>query len=253
MAEPSGQDSGIGALLAERLVELETAEAERAGAKRLDRKLELFEAIVLSIAAVLAAWTGFQAAKWSGVQANEFSVAGADRVRANALFAADGQQATIDVTAFAQWLEAAESEGLLTQLADGDTSLESDPDALSGVLYERFSPNFQAAFDAWIAASPLSSADAPPTPFQLPEYEREGFDQAALLEQQAENHAAAARNANQRSDNYVVMTVLLASVLLFVGIGSKMDTFRARGFLLVAGTTLLLIAIVVSAFFPKEI
>ena len=49
------------------------------------------------------------------------------------------------------------------------------------------------------------------------------------------------------------MTIMFATVLFFVGISSKMDTFRARIFLLGAATTLLLIAIIVVASFPKNV
>ena len=47
--------------------------------------------------------------------------------------------------------------------------------------------------------------------------------------------------------------VLLATVLLFVGIGSKMDTLRVRLFLLVAASTLLFGVIATAAVLPKEI
>jgi hypothetical protein len=87
-----------------RLDDLEEAEARRAESRRLDKKFELFEAILLSVAAVLAAWTGFQSAKWSGVQANNYSEAGATRVEASRSSTLAGQQTTVDVITFTQWL-----------------------------------------------------------------------------------------------------------------------------------------------------
>ena len=85
-AEPSRGDGHAG-----RLDDLEAAEAERIERRRLDRRFELLEAIVLSVAAVLAAWTGFQSAKWSGVQANSYSQAGASRVESTKASALAGQ------------------------------------------------------------------------------------------------------------------------------------------------------------------
>jgi len=46
---------------------------------------------------------------------------------------------------------------------------------------------------------------------------------------------------------------MFATVLFFAGISSKMDTFRARTFLLGMAVALLLIAVVVVATFPKSV
>ena len=54
-------------------------EAGSSEAERLDRRFELMEAIVVAIAALLTAWAAFQATKWSGVQADDYSRAGAAR------------------------------------------------------------------------------------------------------------------------------------------------------------------------------
>ena len=49
------------------------------------------------------------------------------------------------------------------------------------------------------------------------------------------------------------MTIMFATVLFFAGISSKMDTFRARAFLLGTATTVLVVAIAVVASFPKNV
>jgi hypothetical protein len=237
----------------DRLRDLEVAEEKRADRGRLDHHFELFEAIILSIAAVLAAWTGFQAAKWSGVQANSYSQAGASRLESTRASTRAGQETTVDVIAFTQWLQAAEAEGLLTRQADPNAVYVPDPNVLSGFLYERFRPEFKPAVDAWIATRPRTNASAPPTPFAMPEYKVAAAAEAARLEQRAEEQSAAARQANQRSDNYVLMTIVFATVLFFAGISSKMDTFRARTLLLGVGTTLLVGAVIVVLTFPKEV
>jgi hypothetical protein len=207
----------------------------------------------LSIAAVLAAWTGFQAARWSGVQANSYSQAGASRVESTRESTTAGQEATVDVITFTQWLQAAQAEGLLTDPPDPSKDYVPDPNVLSGFLYERFRPEFQVAVNAWIATHPRVNADAPPTPFAMPEYQVAASNRAARLQQQAEDQSATARTANQRSDNYVLMTIMFATVLFFAGISSKMDTFRARAFLLATGTVILLTAVVIVALFPKNV
>jgi hypothetical protein len=236
-----------------RLRDLERAEEKRAEGRRLDHKFELFEAILLSLAAVLGAWTGYQAAKWSGVQANSYSQAGALRVDSTSASATAGQQTTVDVVTFTDWLAAMENEGLLAQPIDSNQVYVPDPQALSGFLYERFRPEFKVAVDAWVATHPRINPDAPTTPFVMPEYHVAESERSADLEGQAEAQAANARAANQRSDNYVLMTIMFATVLFFAGISSKMDTFRARTFLLGAACTILVVAIVIVASFPKEI
>ncbi len=236
-----------------RLSDLEAAEEKRAISRRLDRKLELFEAIVLSIAAVLAAWTGFQSAKWSGVQANSYSQAGASRVESTKASTLAGQETTVDVITFTQWLQAAEQEGLLAQPATADVTYVPDPNTLSGFLYQRFRPEFKVAVNAWVATRPRLNPDAPATPFVMPQYQVAAAKSAASLDQKAEAQSATARAANQRSDNYVLMTIVFATVLFFAGISSKMDTFRARAFLLSMAILLLVGAIFVVGSFPKNV
>jgi hypothetical protein len=236
-----------------RIEHLEDAEIERDARRRLDHRFELFEAIVLSIAAVLAAWTGFQSAKWSGVQANSYSVAGATRVESTRASTLAGQESTADLVSFTSWLQAAENEGLLADLSATDDGYTPDPTLVSGFLYERFRPEFKVAVDAWVATRPGTNADAPATPFAMKEYRLAATAQADRLERKAERSASEARTANQRSDNYVLMTIVFATVLFFAGISSKMDTVRARTFLLSVGVLILFTAMVIVATFPKEI
>lgn len=237
----------------DRLSELEVAEGKRVQSQRLDRRFELLEAVILSFAAVLAAWAGFQAAKWSGVQADSYSRAGATRVESTRSSTKAGQQQTVDVVSFTQWLQAAQQEGLLDVPAEVGSPYVPDPNRLSGFLYERFRPEFKVAVDAWAATSPRVNADAPPTPFAMPEYQLAASVEAQRLEEEAQDQAGSAREANQRADEYVLMTIMFATVLFFAGISSKMVTFRARTLLLGVATTLLLSAIVIVVSFPKQI
>jgi hypothetical protein len=236
-----------------RLTKLEAADDRRREGQRLDRKFELTEAILLSIAAVLAAWTGFQAAKWSGVQANSYSAAGASRVEAVRAATLAGQESLADVVTFTQWLAAGEEEGLFDEETLEGQTYVPDPDLLSGFLYQRFRPEFKVAADAWVSTEPRRNPDAPPTPFVMPEYQLSSLAEAHRLEQQADAFAAEARDANQRSDNYVLTTIMFATVLFFAGISSKMDTPRARGFLLGTGISVLVVSAAVVLSFPKEL
>lgn len=237
----------------DRLEDLEAAEAIRAESRRLDRRFELTEAILLSIAALLAAWAGFQSAKWSGEQADSNNEAAASRVESTRWSTVAGQQQTVDVITFTQWLQAAQGEGLFSAPPVAGETYVPDATKLSGFLYQRFRPEFKVAVDAWIRTSPRLNPAAPPTPFEMAEYQVAATKEAARLEQQAADQTAVGRAANEQSDSYVLMTIMFATVLFFAGISSKMDTFRARVFLLGTGCTLLVVAAGIVASFPKDL
>lgn len=63
---------------------------------------------MLAIATVLTARAGFQAAKWSGVQAINFNEAGANRTESARASTTAGQLGTIDVTTWLTWREQAQ-------------------------------------------------------------------------------------------------------------------------------------------------
>jgi hypothetical protein len=229
-------------------------DGEETEGQRLDRWFELLEAILLAIAALLTAWAAFQATKWSGVQADNYSRAGAARTESTRSSTRAGQLTVIDVNTFTSWIAAISTEqraGDTTGVSSG--SYSPQPRSQSGFLYARFRPEFRTAFDAWVATDPLTNTAAPPTPFAMPAYQVADAQRSEELEKRADNFAASARDANQRGDNYVLMTILFASVLVLLGIGSKMDTFRARAFLSGTATVILVGAAIVLFTFPIEI
>lgn len=222
--------------------------------KELDRRFELFEAFILAVATVLTAWSAFQSTKWSGEQADGYSVAAASRTLASRSTTAAGLQTTVDVQTFLQWLQAVNNERAAgAQPIAPEGGYVPDPTKLSGFLYERFRPEFVAAFDAWVATRPLTNPAAPGTPFEMPEYRLAATAEADRLDSAADEAAVRARAANERGDSYVMVTVLFASVLFFAGISSKMDTLRARLFLIGAALVTLTGGAIVLATFPVKI
>ena len=104
-----------------------------------------------------------------------------------------------------------------------------------------------------MALDPIDNPGAPPTPFDLASYDNEATTEAERLEGLAERKAQDARDSNQRSDNYVLTTVIFAAVLFFGGVSAKLRSRRnqllALGFAIIVliGTT------IVVATFPIEI
>ncbi|MGI5864259.1 MAG: hypothetical protein ACOX6T_19685 [Myxococcales bacterium] len=196
--------------------------------------LEIWSATILSLATVATAWSAYQSARWSGVQAISFSRANSERLEANRYYGLAEQQEAVDVEVFVAW---------------GKALVEKE-EVLANFLYERFRPEFRKAVDAWLATRPLQTPDAPPTPFAMPEYSLKARADGDEAHARAAQLFEEGRTANQRSDNYVLLTVLFASVLFFAGIATQFRAFTYAIVMLSIGTLIFLVALGVLVTFP---
>ncbi len=172
----------------------------------LNHNFELISVIVMSITAVLTAWSGFQGAKWTAIQTERYSEATdaqAESVRASN---SAEEAISIDLVVFTAWL---------------DERTDEDEDAAE-FIYERFPERLKVAADAWLALDPFEDPDAPPSPFAMEEYVVTAGLRAEELAVSAEEHTVAAQEAAQRANEYVLTTVLFATVLFFASISSKL-------------------------------
>jgi hypothetical protein len=199
--------------------------------------IEIFSTVLLAIATVATAWSGYQATRWSGEQAIAFSAASAARVESGKASTKAGQQTQVDVAVFTQWADA---------YARKDTFL-------SDFYYKRVRDEFKPALDAWIATKPLSNPDAPLTPFAMPEYKLAEQARADELVAEAEAQTAIAKSDNQRSDNYVLCVVLFATSLFFAGISTKLVAFRSRAAILLLGYVVFALTVAWILTFPVSI
>jgi hypothetical protein len=187
--------------------------------------VEVVAAVLLALATVASAWSAYQAAAWSGVESTKFSLSQAARTQAaEADEKADSQNA-VDIFLFSSYADA---------FARGDVRLVE--------YYETslFRDEMKPALEAWKATRPLTNPQAPKNPFVMPEYKLAEAEKASELETRANKESLKARNAIEKSDRYVLFTVLFASVLFFAGISTK---FRANGIrlsVLLMGTVLFL-------------
>ncbi len=86
----------------------------------------------------------------------------------------------------------------------------------------------------------------------MPEYQLAADAEAERLVDESEDRRDDALTANQRSDDYVLLTVLFANVLLFAGVSTKLRGRRAQQILL--GLAFLLLAAAATLItFPVEI
>ena len=203
----------------------------------VDERLELVATVLLSLATLATAWSGYQASRWNGEQAKAFSRASAARIESTKAANLASAQTQVDVATFTQWVNAYALEQ--TELAD--------------FYFARFRAEFKPAVDAWVATRPRRNPDAPLTPFAMPEYRLAAQAEAERLEADAERLSAQARENVQRATNYVLGVVLFASVLFFAGISTKLSTPLLRRVLLGFGVAVFLGAVVWLATFPVSV
>lgn len=192
-----------------------------------NRRIMIIEAVLLSLVAVLAAWSGFAAAKWSTESSLRLSRASAARVEANAAGLRALNSVNFDVTAFNAWFTA---------------YVANDRSAMA-VAARRFTPNFHRAFNAWLATHPATNPGAPPGPTYMPQYRQPEKAKAQSLNALASTDYAKGVAAGANSDGYVLTTVYLATVLFLAGIGSHFELRGVRYALASVGGAILLVAV----------
>ena len=124
------------------------------GGGRHDRAISISEAVLLSVVAIIAAWSGYSAAKWGTESSLSLAKASATRTQANRAFQQSLTYRVGDALTFNAWLGAHQS---------GDVNAER-------VAARRFLPELRPAFDAWLATRPFTNANAPAGPQAMPQY-----------------------------------------------------------------------------------
>ena len=107
----------------------------------------------------------------------------------------------------------------------------------------RFRPEFKVAFDAWIATDPSHNSAAPPGPTYMPEYKQPEQAKATVLDAKADAKYIDGQDAATNADDYVRITVYLATVLFLVGISGHFRLKAARYGLVVVGIVVLVLAV----------
>ncbi len=172
--------------------------------------LEIMEAVVLAVVAVATAWSGYQAALWTGQQAELYGQASKLRVQAEGAATYANQELLYNASTVVEWLKAE---------AHGDKQL-------ADLFERRILPEFRPVFEAWKKTDPLSNPDAPAGPQWMAEYQNSKAEEAATLNDRATQVFEQGTRDRQHSDEYVRITVTLATVLLLMAISQR---FRTRG------------------------
>jgi hypothetical protein len=201
------------------------------GTTRHERILEILEALLLAFVAIATAYSGYQSARWDGRSAEKYADSSRLRAEGNEAETRGGQQRLYDTTTFDVWL-------LATTTGDEDAA---------DLLEERFTDNYRVAFDAWLKTDPLNNPEAPPGPMFMPEYRNTLEEQAVELDAQASEAFTEGADSRATGEQYVRITVFLATVLFLIAMSQRFDVKAVRLSLL--GVALVFLAGAVVALF----
>ncbi len=202
-----------------------------------ERRIEIVATVLLSVAAVATAWSGYQATRWNGEQAKASGRTNAIRVEAARAQGLSEAQTQVDIATFVQWVDAYALER--TMLAD--------------FYFKRFRKEFRPAVNAWLATKPLKNPNAPLTPFVMPQYKLAAAAEASRLDAEAEVSSATVRRNIQRASNYILGVVLFSVSLFFAGMSTKLSDIRLRTVTLALGCVVFLGALIWIATSPVSI
>ena len=182
------------------------------GDRHGDRWLSILEAVLLSLVAVLAAYSGYAAAKWGTESSVLLAKASAYRTKANRADIEAIVTRTLDSASFNAWF---------TAFTAGDANAER-------LATKRMRPGYLPAFNAWLATDPAHNLNAPPGPAYMPQYVIPQAIAGKAYDARADVAFAKGADAGSTSDKYIRDTVFLATVLFLVGISGHFRVRQAR-------------------------
>lgn len=188
-----------------------TGEEQVANSPR-ERALELLITVLLSFSALLSAWCAYQSTQLSGEQSRLDGRASVLQLQAFRAEQRATQQAQADLGAFDRWLDATTSGNAVR----------------ANFAEQRFSPELDTAFRAWLALDALVDEDAPGSPLEMAEYVTPDETASTRLEAEAQRYETAAERADGAAGDYVLAVVLLAAALFLLGIQSRIGVFELR-------------------------
>ena len=188
------------------------AQAEEEKPSGGERWLEFGAVVLLSLATLATAWSGYQAALWSGEQSQRYAQASALRVKAGEQSTLGGQIHIGDLVLVNGWFNAIES---------GNPKLADD-------YRRRFRPEFQPVFNAWLAQHPLTNSGAVPGPTYMPQYHPAPLAAAAALDARADELFLEGTQAKTNDDRHILSTVFFAAVLFLAAVSLRLEWKRLR-------------------------
>jgi hypothetical protein len=199
-----------------------TARTERSRQSN-NRLSEMIAVLLLGVATIGTAWCGYQASRWNQDQ-GQIARDGSDlRVEGNRQFGLATQAIVYDANLVAQYAKA---------VVDGDTDLQQF------FRTTLFRPAFLPVLERWEDA--IEAGETPPNLLQDSDYVGGELAEYEATQSRAEAKDVEAKDAGKNGDDYVLITVLLASALFFAGVTTSFKLQLAR--LMLIGLAAVLIA-----------
>jgi hypothetical protein len=200
--------------------------------------IDLLSAVLLSVTVVASALSAWQASLWSGEQATLFAEASTARITSNRETAIALTQISYDAATF----------------VDATAAFTEGNQEVLDLFNERlFRDDFKLLIDDWVALDPLNNPDAPKTPFELEGAIDLYMAESMRFEDIASEKFNEGKEANQNNDNWILATVLFASVLFFAGISTKFKSAKIRALSIVIATIALVASIALVTTLPRLI
>jgi hypothetical protein len=193
-----------------------------------DRWLSIVEAVLLSLVAVLAAYSGYAAAKWSTESSVTLAKASAERTKSSRADLEGIVTRTLDSASFNAWF---------TAFTAGNANAQR-------LAVRRMRPGYRPAFNAWLATDPAHNPNAPAGPAYMRQYVIPQEAAAKAHDARADAAFAKGAEAGSTADKYIRDTVFLATVLFLVGISGHFTVRQARLGLIAVGGALLVFAVI---------
>lgn len=190
--------------------------------------ISIAEAVLLSIVTLTAAWSGYAAAKWEGRASVQLAHATLARTEASSQASNAITIRAQDTVNFGIWFNAYLAGDVLGQ----------------ALAEHRFRPDYDVAFRAWLATNPFTNQRAPRSPAYMRQYILPGEAAMRRLDHTASEDFAQGEEAGKNGEDYIRVTVILASVLFIVGISSQFKKHEIRFALAAVGAVLLILGAV---------
>ena len=192
---------------------------------------ETWTAILMSLTALVTAWSAYQSNLWTGAQSVDLS------------------EALQNQTILTQNILSAQQ----TKTMDGILVLEivkakvEKEDQLSNFILPRLREELRKPIVEWLAMDPINNPNAPAHPLLMPSYlddvVKKNHEQEQNINKLIKDNTLAAQESGKTSDSYVLLTVLFAAVLFFAGIASTFNSLRVKVVLLAIATILFTISL----------
>jgi hypothetical protein len=174
--------------------------------------VEILEAVLLAIVAIATAWSGYEASRWGALSAENYSLASRTTVMSQEKATLAGQDRLYDIVTFNGWV----------------ASKVAGRDKLTAFYERRFRSEYDVAFQAWWKLDPINNPSVPQGPIFMPEYKNANAAESARLAEQAKAYFEKGVSTRDTGDDYIKVTVFLATVLLLTALSQRFKVLGPR-------------------------